>query len=168
MDPAPAGGRAASIQRDTGMLHWSTPNVAQLLDTRRWSYDTRITQVSHGEYRRFTTVQDAHASIHCKYPEQWLRHVQVCREESTRRDGRYNPVIQYVLPSIYINVHAHVYTYRSTSLVVLQCAYTHVRLSTDEPRVSSSNLITCTRVWRTSSTAVAFIKRTSPLHHEPH
>lgn len=76
------------------MLHRSSSQLLELLDSGRRSNDSRITKIPCRKYLRATPVQDSHDPHHQQHPTKRLRHLQVHGEKSERGDRRHHSTIQ--------------------------------------------------------------------------
>lgn len=94
VDPAPAGRRAAELQRDAGMLHRGAPHVAALLDAGQRADVARQRQVQGGVHTGRAVVQGADEADHRERDAHRLRRVQVRGEKLAWRDRRHDPSVQ--------------------------------------------------------------------------
>lgn len=94
LDTASAGGRAAGLQRDAGVLHGGASHVAALLDARQRANVARQRQVQGRVRPGQPVVQGADEADHRGRVADGLRRVQVRGEELARRDRRHDPSVQ--------------------------------------------------------------------------
>lgn len=94
LDTAPAGRRAAGLQRDAGVFHGGASHVAALLDARQRANVARQRQVQGHVHTGHPFVQGANEADHCGRVADRLRRVQVRGEELARRDRRHDSSVQ--------------------------------------------------------------------------
>lgn len=84
----------ARLFRNLRMFYGGSPEFTKLLDTRRRTNDSRVTQISYREHHRISYLQNSHATYHLEHSSKRLRLLQMRRKKSERRNGRFNSSLQ--------------------------------------------------------------------------